>query len=70
MKQVNFRQYTKCRDHGTPRAVKAPIKVIPLPTYRMDPTTSIKRIGAFKIKKKLDVLASSKPTLKNLFKDN
>ena len=69
MKKANFSQYTKCRDHNKPRVVKAPTKVVPLPTYKMDATTSIKRTGTFTIKKRLDVLAASKPTLESLFKN-
>ncbi len=67
--KADFTKYTKCKDHYVPRAVKAPTKVKPLPTYKMDATTSIKRTGTFTIKKKLDVLAASKPSLKSLCKD-
>jgi len=71
MTKADFEKYsvTKCRDHNKPKAIKASVKVRPLPTYKMDATTSIKRTGKFTIKKKLDVLAASKPTLKSLFKD-
>lgn len=72
MKKINFKKYTvtKCRDHNKPRIVKSPTKLKPLPTYKMDATTSIRRTGKFKIKKRLDVLAASKPTLASLFKDS